>query len=60
MRCKAFRFDDIPQQVADDIHAYSVIGMRIVLKLLRSTPKCATMEPERYWNQVQKNPSKNG
>ena len=25
---KAYRFDDIPQQVTDDIHAVGVMGMR--------------------------------
>ena len=25
---KAYRFDDIPQQVADDIHAFGVMGIR--------------------------------
>ena len=28
------RIDDIPQQVADDIHAFGVIGMRVGGKLL--------------------------
>ena len=30
------RIDDIPQQVADDIHAFGVIGMRDGEKLLTS------------------------
>ena len=49
MRCKAFRFDDIPQQVADDIHAFGVIGMRIILNLLHSALNCAIIKPERRW-----------
>jgi len=41
------RIDDIPQQVADDIHAFGVIGARIVLNRLHPVPKYAIIKPER-------------
>ena len=33
------RIDDIPQQVADDIHAFGVIGMRGCARLLNYLAK---------------------
>jgi hypothetical protein len=39
----------MPQQVADDIHAFGVIGMRIILNLLHSALNCAILNPERRW-----------
>ena len=41
------RIDDIPQRVADDIHAFGVIGMRIILNLLHSALNCAIIKSER-------------
>ena len=45
------RIDDIPQQVADDIHAFGVIGARIVLNLLHPVQKYAIINSERRWGE---------
>ena len=45
------RIDDIPQQVADDIHAFGVIGTRNQIPDLQLIfgQKCAILNAERRW-----------